>query len=399
MSVLTPREAAVIADGVYRLQKRTVSEVHENGLKIGCEELFAVDDNSVLKGASGAPRFKVISGFGYVAAGKGKFAGDILVATRGTMGGKLGPDWMSNYNIGMQLGPGGFPVHAGFHEVWKSFQQAIRDFLRNRNPRHIHCVGHSLGGALATFNADFFTASKIAEVSLYTFGSPRAGGMLLSRSLSQRMTPSDECNIYRVYHPSDPVPMIPLFPFLHSPTGPGTALQITNDIHKLISSDAHSMNDSYLKSVSSLSWTQLVSTSRPRADAARLVKAWLERAAEGHSGMVMGSAKLLAMIGRALNWLLATAAKLVAHDLSATITAGLTALDHLSWMLTRAAQVSKEFGVALTATISAILCFLGRNTAQANNITVAFIRWVLDLLFSTLRATAHRAVDLALRGR
>jgi triacylglycerol lipase len=399
MNALTPGEAAAIAAGVYLLQRRSLSELRENGQVLGCENLFTVDDGLVFKAASGMAGFKAISGFGYVAVGKGKFAGDMLIATRGTLGGKLGPDWMSNYNIGMQLGPTGLPVHAGFHEVWKSSHQAIAAFMRNRNPTRIHCVGHSLGGALATLNADFFTGSKIAGVSLYTFGSPRTGDMLFSRSLTRRMTASHGCSIYRVYHPSDPVPMIPLFPFLHLPTGPGTALQVSNDIHNLVSSDAHSMADSYEKAVASLSWNDMEKSSMPRPDEQRQVKAWLERAAEGKGGMLMGSAKLLSMIGRAMKWLLATAGALIANETSASITAGLTVLDQLAWMLTRAAHLSKELGVALSALIGAIFSFLGRRIVQVNDISVAFVRWVLDLLFTTLRATAYRAVDFALRGR
>jgi triacylglycerol lipase len=399
MSALTPGEAAAIASGVYLLHRRSLAELRENRQQLGCENLFTIDDSSVFKAASGIAGFKAISGFGYIAVGEGKFAGDMLIATRGTLGGKLGPDWMSNYNIGMQLGPTGHPVHAGFHEVWKSFHQAIMAFMRNRNPTRIHCVGHSLGGALATLNADFFTGSKVAGVSLYTFGSPRTGDMLFSRSLTRRMSAAQGCSIYRVYHPSDPVPMIPLFPFLHLPTGPGTALQVSSDIHHLVSSDAHSMEDSYEKAVASLSWNEMVSASRPRPDEQRQVQAWLERAAEGKGGMVMGSAKLLSMIGRALRWLLATAGTLVANDTSASITAGLTVLDQLAWLLTRAAHLSRELGVALKALIGAIFSFLGRQIVQVKQITVAFVRWVLDLLFSTLRATAYRAVDFALRGR
>jgi triacylglycerol lipase len=185
----------------------------------------------------------------------------------------------------------------------------------------------------------------------------------------------------------------------HLPTGPGTALRVSNDIHNLVSSDAHSMEDSYEKAVAALSWNDMVSASRPRPDEQRQVKAWLERAAEGKGGMVTGSAKLLSMIGRALRWLLATAGTLIANETSASITAGLTVLDQLAWLLTRAAHLSKVLGVALKALIGAIFSFLGRQIVQVNQITVAFVRWVLDLLFSTLRATAYRAVDFALRGR
>src|SRR5699024_9322989 len=114
-----------------------------------------------------------LSGFGYIAAGKGAHAGEVLVATRGTA---TRYDWLSNLNVAMQAGPGGTLVHAGFNEVWKSFAADVSAFLRGRNPSVVHCVGHSLGGALATLTADACSSAGIGELRLYTFGSPRVGG-------------------------------------------------------------------------------------------------------------------------------------------------------------------------------------------------------------------------------
>ena len=113
MGVLNPSHAAAIASGVYLLRESGVAELREIQAPLGGEGMFAVADNGRFTGKSGGGLFKKISGFGYVAAGEGAFAGEVLIATRGTA---QTVDWLSNLNIGMQLGPSSHLVHAGFHD-------------------------------------------------------------------------------------------------------------------------------------------------------------------------------------------------------------------------------------------------------------------------------------------
>ena len=387
MSALTPSQAAAIASGVYLLLDHSVAELRERQEPIGCEGLFTADEDSKFTGKSGALMFKKISGFGYVAAGEGARAGELLVATRGT---KVNIDWLSNLNIAMQLGPSSRPVHAGFNEVWKSVAPEIREMLRGRNPTRIHCVGHSLGGALAALNADFFSAGGVAEVLLYTFGSPRAGDGIFAQALTQRMTPQ---KIFRVSHPADPVPMIPLFPFWHLPFG-RDGMTIAKTSNALISVGAHSMKNSYGAGVAEHSWATLGHGGGPAADESQRVKSWLENAAEGQGGVAMGSATLLTMIGRALKWLMAQAGKLVMGGIGTALTASATVLDQLAWLLGRAAGLSREIGGHVKSLIGAIFSYLGRKTMAVTEVTVAFVRWVLELLFQSLRTVAHRALAL-----
>ena len=387
MPLLTPSQAAAVSRGVYRLRDDSVSTVvQERGQLLGCEGLFAATDDGRFEAKSGGLLWKKLSGFGYVAAGEGSFAGDLLIATRGTQT-KL--DWLSNLNIAMQMGPGGLPVHAGFNEVWKGFAPEVRAMLKGRNPARIHCVGHSLGGALASLNADLLSAGNVAEVVLYTFGCPRTGDGIFARSLTKRL---GKQHIFRVYHPADPVPMIPLFPFWHLPFG-GDGLRIANTANALMSIDAHLMPPSYLPGVHDQSWATLGHGGAPVNDGQQ-VKGWLERAADGKGGFVMGSAKLLSMIGRALAWLMAKAGKLVMGGVGVALTAGATVLDQLAWMLGQAAQLSKDVGLHVKGLIGAIFSFLGRTAVQTADVTVAFLRWVLALLFSALRVMAERALSM-----
>jgi hypothetical protein len=392
--LLSPQQAAAIASGVYKLQTTSVSELRANQQTLGCEGLFSLSgDGARLNGYSGALRWKTLSGFGYVAEGEAgtPFADDVLVATRGTLGAKTGPDWLSNYNIGVQLGPTSLPVHAGFNEIWKTFRDQLSGFFDGRRaPRRVHCVGHSLGGALATLNADYLTGRRIA-VSLYTFGAPRVGDAVFARSLTRRVGVE---NIQRVYHPSDPVPMIPLFPFWHMPFG-HSGLQIANQIGGLINASAHGMEKSYVATMAGFTdWDGLRAAAAQRADDAAQAKTWLQNAADGRGSFLMGSATLLSMIGKALGWLLKQTGKLIANVIGGVAVVGLSVLDHLAWALSEGARLSKEIGGHVKTVIGAIWGFLGRKAMQVAEVTVAFLRWLLELLFTTVRSMAERALSL-----
>ena len=383
MSNLSPSQAAAIARGVYLLRKETMEAVQDDN---SATNPFGVDGmfghSSRFKGTSGAV-FRQLTGFGFVATGVGQFAGDMLIATRGT---DSLADWVTDGNVGMQFGPGGKFVHAGFHETWKSFAPALREFLRGRNPTRIHCVGHSLGGALAFLNADFITANRIADVRIYTFGAPRTGQHGFGQQLTQRV---GAANMFRVSNPVDPVPMIPFFPFFHAPFGE-EGLQIGRTSNMPISAAGHSMLDSYVPGVAGKSWGNLA----VRGPSDLEVQGYLEGYAQGSGSFVMGGAKLLDMIGRALGMLLKLAGTLTKGVLGLAATGAVTVLDKLAWMLTRAAQISAEMGRGVVMLIGMIFKFLGRTAVTATQITTAFLRYVLDLLFTSLRSAAHRALAL-----
>jgi len=384
MANLTPTQAAAIARGVYLLRKESVETVLSDNAAtnpLGIDGLFG--QSSRFSGTSGALMFKPLTGFGFVAAGTGPFAGDLLIATRGTV---KAADWLTDFNVGMQVGPGGKIVHAGFNETWKSYAPELREFLRGRNPTRIHCVGHSLGGALAFLNADFITANRIADVRLYTFGAPRTGLHPFGQQLTARVGAE---NMFRVSNPCDPVPMIPLFPFFHVPFGE-EGLQIGRTSNIPINPSAHFMLESYVPGVVGKNWSDL----RVRAPDEREVKGWFENAAAGAGGFLMGGAKLLDMITRALAWMLKIAGAATKGVIGLAATGAVTVLDQVAWLLTQAAQLSAEMGRGLVTLVGMIFRFLGRTVSAGTQITTAFLRWVLDLLFTAIRSAANRALAL-----
>jgi triacylglycerol lipase len=233
MPTLTPKQAAQIAEGVYKLQTlgftAAFNSIDGENLREGTSGRFAVTDESRVKGKSGIRTWWPITGFGFLASGIGLFEGEAIVALRGTDGAH---DWMTDANASSVGG-----VHSGFATTWASIKPQVDQFFRGRRFKTIHCIGHSLGGALATLAALHCAESGYGAPELYTFGSPRVG----FASVAQRVTAAiGASRIHRVAHSADPVPMIPLWPFVHVPTttvaivlDPGGLLPINPFAHRM----------------------------------------------------------------------------------------------------------------------------------------------------------------------
>ena len=109
-----------------------------------------------------------------------------------------------------------------------------------------------------------------------------------------------------------------------------------------------------------------------------------------HEGLALG-ASLFGVIGSAMVWILGKVANIA---VGTVVTAGMTALDQLAWMLSRGAQLSVEVSSYIALTIAAIFRFLGRTMVAGASMTMTFIRWVLGLLYDALAAVARRALAL-----
>ena len=392
MTDLSPLEAERIAQGVYRLREHSISALSGLHQELGSEDQFSVgvDSNGHVSGqrftgrSGGLIAFKSVTGFGYLAAGKGARQGEVLVATRGTA---IGVDWLTNFNVGMQRGPSGHLVHAGFNDVWKSFADAIDTFMRGRNPSVIHCVGHSLGGALATLNADHFSSARMGAVRLYTFGSPRVGSGRFAEHLSRRV---GEGHIHRVFHRADPVPMIPIFPFAHVPTS-SPACPLVGGDRGPISKSAHSMAESYIPGVGDAGWLALERAGSAAGDTD--ARSWLDQVANGGGVILPFGARALQMIGKALVWVLKQVRNVLLGTVGLAITAGMTVLDQLAWLLSRGAQLTLDMSRHVGTIVASILRFMGRAAMTGAELTMQFIRWVLGLLFSTLSRVAGAALS------
>lgn len=409
MTLLSPAYAAALADGVYDVNKNPRMDPNDRAMLLRCEPDFSIgrpaDAGLFARGTSGAPPggfallgavpggqaiidmfSPVASDFGYVGIGNRLWQDHMIIVTRGTMGAQgVSNDWISNYNVGLQPGPSGLPVHAGFNRIWGGFRAFILEAVQRYRPDHIHCVGHSLGGALASLNAELLIDRGHA-VTLYTFGAPRVGTLPFATKLSVAL----RGRIKRVYHPADPVPMIPLLPFLHAPLSSG--IRLSSSPGSLVDPSAHDMVQSYEAGVIGKSWAQLEAAHTSFNDFQ--VDSWLQKAAKQRGGYIMRSAALLERISRGLSRLVQKAAiYVIGSGLSSAATATLTALDFIAWLLARAAELGETIRAEIDGLVNAIFGFLGRVGNSVVTLTRAALRWVLDLLYGFLAGTASNAMD------
>ena len=385
MTQLTPSLAAAAATGVYGLRTTDMAGLAARGRTLGIESHFDITSNTPISGRSGLAAFRSSSGFGYLARGKSNspYAGDLLLVTRGTHKTSI-HDWLTNLTIAMEIGPGGALVHAGFNRLRQTMLSQINRALEDAGPfQRIHCVGHSLGGALATLNGADMVARGVRQVSIYTFGAPRVGNYAFVNWLEGRIGGD---NIRRVYHPADPVPMIPIFPFFHAPKGRGFA--IANPDGARFSASYHGMDDNYVPGVDGMSWGQLGAVAR-EPDSGIKLQRWL---AEGGvtNGFVMGSARLLGLVGDALAWILKRALQVIGGSI---VTVGATLLDRIAAVLAAGAEASVELTAYISTLVKAIFKFLGRAVGTVKDMTRAFLRWVLQLLFTSVASVAATALD------
>lgn len=379
IELLSPLQAAEIATSAYALRLSTDLLDAALAAPRG-REAFEIVSGRRLTGTTGVG-ITSASGFGYIAFGKNRRQGEVLISIRGTY--KTSPyDWSSNLRMSATPGPSGHLVHCGFWRAAQTLLPQLLDELKkpNRNPSALHIVGHSLGGSMATLVAD--RLKDVASTHLYTFGAPRCGLAGHTAYLTEKLTPA---RIRRVYHHTDVVPMLPVFPFRHLPDGdPG---HLMPGCGTLISLKAHDM-DEYQRSVKADDWSAL-----PRMPAAlnsfEDADQWLARAASGSGMGMMMSAGALRLIFSALGWIL----KKIGQGAGTTVLVGATMLDQLASLLYSGVLQSLELATMIGNMLAACFRIIGRTIVTGAKLSVMLIQYVLDLLFQTVSTVATRAVD------
>ena len=280
-------------------------------------------------------------------------------------------------------GPGGYPVHAGFNRVYRSLILDVkRDVAKNPSGR-VHVVGHSLGGGIATNVAlDLRLAGR--DIALYTFGAPRAGLEPSARQLTNLLQPK---NLKRVYNISDPVPMIPIFPFMHAPV-PGDGLRIGKPTD-IVWTSHHSMNQ-YIKIMRQQSdWAALARHGEGVMGRFESIDSALQAAARWTR--IPGASWGMAALTKALGMIIKAAGGTAMMAASGAV----TAIDLIASMMIRAAEIASNVGNWILSWVKSALRWLGREVAvTAADITRAFLRYVLNLIFGArIAGLARRAID------
>lgn len=369
------------ANNVYRTLDglNQVRQAFENDGKSRLRDQFDFSNIRLLSSKTGA-FIKVKSGFAVIAPGKNiNNKNELLVAIRGT---DLAADWLTDANCGLQVSSTGKMVHAGFNRVFAELRPHLVSYFARTNPTLVHCVGHSLGGALASMTADMIVNKGIAKAKLYTFGCPRVGFQPFANRLTQTI---GEDNMYRVHHDNDFVSLVPLWPFVHT-RQPGTSCCLENagfgtfGAHKIDNYQITLMP--YANRADA--WDALRTKSVP-ITGTREIKKWLSM-----ETVSIISGRTLALLSQAVQHILAGAgigAMLVGI-------AGISFLDRLSYAVELAWKGSKEMAGWVELLVRKLLKITGQAIVIKTTFTAAFIRWVFQLLSNAV----NRMVNLSLIG-
>ncbi|RMZ84817.1 hypothetical protein DV737_g957, partial [Chaetothyriales sp. CBS 132003] len=140
----------------------------------------------------------------------------IVISFRGSE--SLG-NWIGDLNIELipsTLCPGCL-VHAGFYTSWALVRDTINQTLQTATeswPNYsVVSVGHSLGAAIATIGAAELRAQG-HEATLYTYGSPMVGNILLADFIT------NQASNFRVTRYYDVVPKLPGYPIGYAHVSP-----------------------------------------------------------------------------------------------------------------------------------------------------------------------------------
>lgn len=359
---LEPLVAAHLAADVYIIAKDEFSrELFVDKYK----ERIHVNKSFMSEGKTGAclvVKKKHVMVF--LGMGKGKYEGQAFVAIKGTASLY---DALTDLNTGVHSSHTGFGIHQGFYYAFDSILNDLRKFLIGlKGVRVIHCVGHSLGGAIATLAADWIKTANIAPtVGLYTFGSPRVGLKPFANRCTSTLRPE---NIFRVSHQTDPVPMVPTWPFFHVPD--------SGQDYLLYSPSAsapweyHFMKHYIDSAKKSVSWPAMRRV-RPQSHMDATVERWLKS-----DGVLSVSANTLDLLNASLLYVL----KKVAHVAGILVVGGFattfTLLDRLAFFIAKAAKLQVEVSVWVFHLVRKMAALIGIKVKEGVSLTVEFVRTV-----------------------
>lgn len=385
MPTLSPQYASKLADSIYAVKsddtRRTFTIKYKEDMEL--EGFGTPAGKGALSGTTGAFVFiKSEHVMGVAAIGKGIYKNQAFVALKGTAS-LL--DALTDANAGIKRFHTGGYVHQGFYYTFQSLLPHLKAFQANLDGRSIHtihCVGHSLGGALATLVADWLNSRLTCEVKLYTFGSPRVGLDLFASRATRTIAVH---NIHRVYHRTDPVPMVPTWPFVHVPVG-GPDYLIDSAMGS-VPWQYHSMAE-YMKSTKNKQWLELMSA-RPQDHLDQAIENWLKS-----DGVLALTANTLDMMNAALWYVVKKIINAAGIVLVGGFATTFTLLDRLAYLLSTAFDLTKKLSEWVVCLIKKMAQLLGIAIKEGMNLTHSFIRHVFIRLHAEVGRMIRQAGNL-----
>ncbi len=382
-TTLTPRLAAELAQSAYGLLDTKASVQSNFGLPSVRQN---VDFQQQASGRSGGYIFNRESGFAAMGIGKGRYSGDAIITIRGTEF-TSGHDWATNAQIGLTGCSGGQMAHAGFCRAFASMRPQFQAYLAEWRVSHpgrvVHCVGHSLGGALATLLADWIAGGPWRQpVYLYTFGAPRVGLEGFALANTSRVPANHRCT-----HGADLVTKVPLWPFHHSPF---KGIEYRLDSGQGLSVAAHLMDPKaggvpgYLSTASKGSWDALQQRASLHLTPVRLDYAKRHQASFNEYWLDRLSAALITLL-KDTGYYAAIAAQ-------AVISAGATFYDLVAQTLAKIAAAATSAAEQVKGLLGHMLVFAGAVASAVTDLGVAAIRAIFDLMLRRLYEGVREAL-------
>lgn len=356
MSELSPADAANLAARIYEVQNPIFVDTFLKQQYFKKTGKLEISPHKHLKAeVGGRVLLNHEDGFGICAEGGENNKGEIFLIFRGTTMANKKADVLSDARIGLTRSTTGSPVHCGFQHCFSSMLPAIRAFFASFKGAItiVHCIGHSLGGAVAALAADWVATTLKHHTQLYTFGAPRVGTELFIKSTTASI---GAANIHRVYHRTDPVPTVPLYPFMHSPyKGNGHFLY---SAQPLTSGAAHFMAN-YIQSVAGTSWSQINDTPDQPYTIESAIESWLK----SKSPVDSSSPTFWRWVDSALMYVIKKVAMNAIMGLQATFIGSFTLADKIAYILAK--------GIDLADNVSVWVEHLMRKLMQVLNMKVA----------------------------
>jgi hypothetical protein len=371
---LSPKFSAELASNVYLIK----DEFSRKGFLLKYKKIFDMDDAKMAQGKTGLVVRKPHV-MAFFAEGIGDYKGEAFVAVKGTASLY---DALTDLNTGLQTSHTGCSVHQGFYYAFDSILIELRKFVSGlKNVNAIHCIGHSLGGAVATLAADWIKASGlINSVKLYTFGSPRVGLEMFATKSTSRLT---DKNIFRVYHQTDPVPLLPTWPFFHVPT-PGLDYLVFSPL-AIKPWEYHFMKH-YIKSAEKFKAWNVIEHNRPKGHLDKTVEKWLQS-----DNFISLTANTLELLNAALLYVIKKVVHLTGIFLVSAAASTFTLLDRLAIFMAKAAKVSSDLSIWVYRLVKKMAKLIGIVVTEGTDLTVALIRVVFIRLFQKISDMVWKA--------
>lgn len=387
MSKLSPTVAAELATDIYRVQTDNQVPIFLSHPAFSRTKSKPPTAFRHLKAELGGRL--ILSrkdGFGICSMGGDHHEGEVFLVFRGTTSANEGADFLTDARIGITNNQAGLPVHCGFHHCFASMLPALKTFFASLggNIKVVHCVGHSLGGAVASLAADWVARNLKYATRLYTFGAPRVGTDWFVKSTTSAV---QGVNMHRIYHKTDPVAMVPLYPFMHAPYKlPGHYI---HSHEPLLSGDAHRM-DRYVTSVKGRSWDSIKGNPEPPYTLESAIESWLESKTPVNSS----SPTFWRWVDSALIYVIKKVAMATLVTFQGAFIGFFTVADKMAYLLAKGIKMAEHVGYWVERLMRKIMQALGMRAPESReSLTEGLIRHVLRRLMAQSNKDARNAIQ------